>query len=430
MIFKKQNLFTLLTKFLVIILPFYVLIKVFFEHKLGIIMFGFLIKELVLVLLIFSLAYEYYKQKKLPQLEILDYLIFAYIGYGIVITLMNGLWFDSIIYGWRYDYMFFLVFLIYKHGQQFLKVSTKKLLLVFTYSASISLLFSILIKFRIGEDALLVFGFTDYVSNWTYQGWIPIYHWLENSWIRRFSGILDSPNNMGFFLILYSAILLYLQKKKWEFYVYFGMSFLFILLILTYSRSALLGVFTATWILFLLNIKYLYKHYKKPFIIWIISIILLTWIFSYVFQDKVKNIVLRTSSTKWHFDRMAIGMDRFTEKPFWSWLGEAGPAYRSIHPALETSKEIEEYYIPESWFIQQLIEWGIIYFILFISILWIILRRLFQVSHIIFWLFIAILIMNIFLHVFEATYLSILLFIFIGLLYSRKDERKKLSFDY
>gem|GEM_PF-2902982 len=66
--------------------------------------------------------------------------------------------------------MFFLVFLIYKHGQQFLKVSTKKLLLVFTYSASISLLFSILIKFRIGEDALLVFGFTDYVSNWTYQG--------------------------------------------------------------------------------------------------------------------------------------------------------------------------------------------------------------------------------------------------------------------
>jgi hypothetical protein len=75
----------------VIILPFYVLIKVFFEHKLGIIMFGFLIKELVLVLLIFSLAYEYYKQKKLPQLEILDYLIFAYIGYGIVITLMNGL---------------------------------------------------------------------------------------------------------------------------------------------------------------------------------------------------------------------------------------------------------------------------------------------------------------------------------------------------
>jgi hypothetical protein len=227
---------------------------------------------------------------------------------------------------------------------------------------------------------------------------------------------------MWFFLILYSATFLYLQKKKSEFYVYFGLSFLFILLLLTYSRSALLGVFTATWLLFLFNIKFLYKHYKKAFIIGIISIILLTGITSYVFQDKVKNIVLRTSSTKGHFDRMAIWLNRFVEKPFWSGLGEAWPAYRNIHPHLESTKEIEEFYIPESWFIQQLIEGWLIYFFLFINILWLILKKLIRVSPIIFWLFIAILVMNIFLHVFEATYLSILLFIFIGLFYAQKKE--------
>ena len=199
---KNQNLFTLLTKFLVIILPFYVFIKVFFEHKLWIPKFGFLVKEFVLILLIISLVYEYYKHKKLPKFEYIDYLIFAYFWYGIIITLINGLWLSSIIYGWRYDFIFFLVFLIYKHGHQFLKVRTKKLLSIFMYSASASLLFSILIKFRMWEEALLVFGFTDYVSNWTYQGGIPIYHGLENSGIRRFSGIFDSPNNMAFFLVL------------------------------------------------------------------------------------------------------------------------------------------------------------------------------------------------------------------------------------
>ena len=423
---KNQNLFTLLTKFLVIILPFYVFIKVFFEHKLWIPKFGFLVKEFVLILLIISLVYEYYKHKKLPKFEYIDYLIFAYFWYGIIITLINGLWLSSIIYGWRYDFIFFLVFLIYKHGHQFLKVITKKLLSIFMYSASASLLFSILIKFRMWEEALLVFGFTDYVSNWTYQGGIPIYHGLENSGIRRFSGIFDSPNNMAFFLVLYTSLFLYLQKKKSEFYVYFFLSFLFILLILTYSRSALLGTLTATWILFIYNIKFLYKHYRKPFIIWITALILITWIFSFIFQDKVKNIVLRTSSTKGHFDRMAIWIDRFIEKPMWSWLWEAGPAYRSTHPELKNkknTKEIEEYYIPESWFIQQLVEWGFIYFFLFISILWIILKRLFKVSHIIFWLLTAILVMNVFLHVFEATYLSILLFIFIGLFYSQQKRK-------
>jgi K+-sensing histidine kinase KdpD len=120
---------------------------------------------------------------------------------------------------------------------------------------------------------------------------------------------------------------------------------------------------------------------------------------------------------------MAIWLNRFTEKPLWSGLGEAWPAYRSTHPELKTkknTKEIEEYYIPESWFIQQLVEGGIIFFILFVSILWIILRRLLSVSPVIFWLLVAILVMNVFLHVFEATYLSILLFIFIWVFYGRK----------
>jgi hypothetical protein len=79
--FKNTNLFTILTKFLVIILPFYVFLKVFFEFKLQIPFFGIFIKEFVILLLIISLFYEKIKGKFKFNFDILDYLIFAYIVY-------------------------------------------------------------------------------------------------------------------------------------------------------------------------------------------------------------------------------------------------------------------------------------------------------------------------------------------------------------
>jgi hypothetical protein len=431
----KQNLFTLLTKFLVIILPFYVLIKVFFEYKLGISNFGFFIKELVIVLLFLCLVWEYFKSKKLPKFDILDYLIFAYFFYWIAITIINWLWLDSIIHGWRYDFLFLWVFLIFRHGKQFLQIKKKKLITIFIYSASISLLLSILVKFRFWEDALLFFWYTDYVSNWVYSWWIPSYHWLENSQIKRFSWILESPNSMWFFLILYSFLFLYLQKKKNEFYVYLLGIFLFILLFITYSRSALLGIIWASGILILVNLKYLFKFHKKIILSILIIFLLFSGIAWILLKENIKNIVLRGSSTSGHFIRMEIWVNRFLEKPFGWWLAESGPWYRNIEShKIETKGknnteirkeklEKESYYIPESWFIQQLVEWGFIYFMLFISIFSIILKRLYRYKEI-FALLVAILIMNVFLHIFEATYLSILLFIIIWLFLNKKNVLK------
>gem|GEM_PF-4491697 len=45
---------------------------------------------------------------------------------------------------------------------------------------------------------------------------------------------------MAYFLIIFSSMYLYLQKKKNEFYVYASVMFLFWLVMLTYSRSAIL----------------------------------------------------------------------------------------------------------------------------------------------------------------------------------------------
>lgn len=73
------------------------------------------------------------------------------------------------------------------------------------------------------------------------------------------------------------------------------------------------------------------------------------------FQDRIENIVFRASSTDAHFERMEIGINRFIAKPFGSGLAESGPGFRNIYPE-KTTKQAEEYYIPESWFIQVLTE--------------------------------------------------------------------------
>jgi hypothetical protein len=422
----KKNLFTILTQLLIILLPFYVLFAVFFSVKVWIPKAWFYIKELLIILLSFSLIYEYYKNKIKPKFEFIDYLIFLYIFYGIFITLYNWLWLNSIIYWWRYDYIFFIVFLIFKHWKQFLEVNDKSLFKLFLISSSISLLFSILIKFRLWEQSLLTFWYVNYQSDWTFNWWIPIYHWLENSWIRRFSWIFDWPNQMAFFLILYTSILLHYVKKKFEYHIVLILVILFWLIIMTYSRSALLWIFSWLWILFLLNIKQIYKNYKKQFLSWIALFFILTWTLVFLYSDKVENIFIRTSSTTWHFDRMEIWLNRFLSEPMWAWLAESGPAYRNIYTDKQT-KAAEQYYIPESWFIQQLIEWWYIYFSLFILILLNILFNIYKKSKSIFLWLIAILIMNIFLHIFEATYLSVLLFIFIWIIYSNLSNIKKLA---
>lgn len=412
---KNTNLFTIITKIILVILPFYVFLSLSLKSLTWFNLIWFFLKEFLLILAFFLLVFEFIKAKKFPKLDILDFLVLAFFTYWIIITFVNWLWFKSLFYWWRYDFIFFVAFLIYKHGSQFLKESKKNLIKIFLASASISLFFWIFIKFIWKEDFLLLFGYTEYIWNWVYNWWVPNYHWLENSWIKRFQWILDWPNAMWFFLIIYTWFFIFLQKNKKEFYVFLFLIFTSILLYLTFSRSAVLWVLSWTWIIFLLNLRYLFKNYKKT-IIWLLTTFWIIWILALsLFSNQLKNIILRESSTEWHFSRMKIWIERFTEKPFWAWLAESWPAFRNIYPEKQ-NLEWEHYYIPESWFIQILVEWWIIYFLLFLSILWVISFKLYKKSIIILWVFIAIIVMNIFLHIFEATYLSILLFILIWLI--------------
>jgi len=428
-LFKWTNLFTILTKFLLFILPFYVVIKVYSDKVLDMWFLWFFIKEFIIILLFLSLIYEYFFNKKNKDFELkfdlIDYLIFAFIWYWIWITFLNWLWLNSVFFGWRYDFLWFVVLLIYKHWIVFLKEKTRELIKLFMISSLVSLFLWIMIKFVLWEEFLSLFWFSIQVTQFWFDWGIPIYQWVEASGIRRFQWILDSPLAMWFFLILFTGLFLHLNKKNIDFAIIFWLLILCILIFLTYSRAAMLWIIIWIFLLLILSARKLLKYYKKIITYILVIGIILTSGLAYIFQDKIVNIFLRPGSTEWHFTRITVWFERFSQKPFGSGLATSGPAYRNIIK-WETSLETDRYYIPESWFVQILVEWWFVYFTLFMAILFNILLNLYKNKNkFILAMFVWVLVMNMFLHVFEYTYITILLFLFLWLFYSSENLQKQ-----
>ncbi|MCP4522798.1 MAG: O-antigen ligase family protein [Candidatus Gracilibacteria bacterium] len=272
----------------------------------------------------------------------------------------------------------------------------------------------------LGESSLIFFGFSDYASNWTFTGSVPTYHGLDASGIKRFQGLLEGPNAMGYFLIVYAALILHLQKVKLQFHNVLFVFFILWLVLLTYSRSAMLGIGVAGASLFLFHIKYIYRNVKKYILPLLLTLSIVIGSIGFIFQEKIYNVVVRPGSTTGHFERMEVGIQRFLEQPMGAGLATSGPAYRNVYPE-KISREDELYYIPESWFIQQLTEGGFIYFSLFLLIFIIILWKLSKKSPIMMGALIAVLIMNVFLHIFESTHMSSAFFLLLAIiLYQNK----------
>ena len=143
-----------------------------------------------------------------------------------------------------------------------------------------------------------------------------------------------------------------------------------------------------------------------------------------------------------------MGFLRFSKNPLWQWLASAGPASRALYEVNEvpitaepSDKNIativrtlkarnkdfiynsETYYIPESWYIQQLIEGGILWFFFFLSIIVGILAQI-RFSPYMLAAFVGVLMMNIFLHSFESMHSSFALFILCAPLIAHKIQNK------
>ena len=422
-------MFDRIFRIFLILLPWSVLGTVFLGSKLGIPGISFF-KEIFLIALLALLVWDFWKQKIFPKFDILDYLIGSYIGYLVIITLVNGLWLASLVYGGRYDFEFLIAFLIAKHGSTLLKGTVAQYLKIFLLSASMALFAGILVRFVFHETILLHFGFSPNLSNWSFGGTPPIYHGIDGARIKRFQGIFDGPNPAAYFIIIYIGLLVHYfrTKKAHHFLIGIWIMVLFGLIFLTYSRSSIIGIIIGFLILIAFSLKTIWYKYKKESTYIIVFLAIISGLFYIRYEGNIDQIIMRTSSSKGHFDRAMTGIERFKEHPMGQGLGTTGPAYRYVVKLADTPiyggkiENTEDYYIPESWYIQQLVEWGIVAFVLFCVIMGMIAWMIFPLSPALFTAFIAVLTMNLFLHSFESVYISLILFLIFGVFVGKRKK--------
>ncbi len=433
-----QNIFDKLIQAFLIFIPWSAFVWVFLVYKIGIPGANFFKEILLLAIigLLLFLLYNKWKQTKQNPLRLtyLDAVILMYFIVMSIITIFTtGI--KGLVFGGRYDFIFLIVFLVFYHGSQFLKYSIAHYIKIFLISAGAMLFVSGLLKFPLNEELLLYFGYSANPSLWDFGGAPPIFHGIDGASVRRFQGILDGPNTMGAFIILYIGMLVYYfrNKKDWYFVIGVVVVGLVTMLLYTYSRSAM-GALIGGFIIALLGgLTFLWKNYKKQVIALGLILWAFVWIVSLKYSGVTESILGRAASTKGHAERMIVGYERFKSEPLGQGMGSAGPAYRHVMNLKETDRatveEQDRFYIPESWYIQQFIEWGIIGGILFIVILAILFFWLFGIHSVLAGMFAAIGAMNLLLHTYESSVLSFTLFALVGIIlgYSKTYAKNKKS---
>lgn len=425
--FSRDHIFDTCFRLLILILPFITILSVFTSQILHLPWMTY-VKELLLVVMWVYLFLEHFSGRSRIRWSFIDVLLAWYIGILIFITLFTT-GFTGLLYGWRYDFEFLIAFFIIFHGSRFLKESSAYYVRLFLISGWIMLFFSLLVRFVFSPDILLYFWFSGNPSNWQFGVTPPIFHGVDGANVQRFQGILDGPNSMGAFLILYSGMLAYYtrQKRDWHFVVGGVLLLLLGLVFLTYGRAALIGWIGWALIIFLSAFRFLYgRHKKELLIVWVIAFLVLAF-FALQYRDKAEALLAREGSSKWHLSRMITGLERFADAPLGQWLWSSWPWYRYVLAHEWANEEairyLEPQYIPESWYIQQLVEGGIFWFLFFSLIFLLLAYCLFSESVILFAIFFGVCTMNLVLHTFEVTYVSLILFGLFAVILGKKREK-------
>lgn len=414
---------------LLIFLPFSVFASVWLTHGIGIPWAAY-IKEWIFLISIISLSIIYFQQISSRQSHIrlwwLEIFIWLYVVTWVIVTLFTT-WIRGLIFGGRYDYQFLIMLLVAYYGYAYLQKPLSYYIRIFLYSWGCMLLLSALLKWPFSEEILLFFGYGNNPSAWDFWSAPPVFHgvWWAN--VRRFQGILDSPNTMWAFLILFSWVFAFYMryKKSWYFAVSLILIGLIGMIFYTYSRSAFIGIAFAYMIALFSGLRTLYRLYRTQLIAVMVLIFVWMWAVFIGYYDRAAAIIGREGSTKWHKERMIIWLQRIASQPLGQWLWSAGPAYRHVMKLdwknREDIEKLDTWYIPESWYLQQFIESGIIWWTIFILLILYIFFSLFPKYPFIAAVFAGIGMMNHFLHTFESSALSLSLFLIIGLFLAKRQ---------
>lgn len=170
---------------------------------------------------------------------------------------------------------------------------------------------------------------------------------------------------------------------------------IFLAIILTFSRSALIGLAIGLFVMFF----YLVKSWPRRFLLVAVTLLIgLSLLFAYKNGNRqVKDLFTHGASQSSHQSSLQISLDELGHRVtgdkkaliFGSGLGSAGPAAMKYGDGI----------VSESWYLQVLLEMGLVGFALWLVLLWFAFKNIWQRGEKPFFFgFLSILVMTAFLH--------------------------------
>lgn len=363
------------------------------------------------------------KTRKYPLIMLWVLLVF-----GIVISKWIGKWRYDILIGIKYGLRYLIIFISaarvgYSLAYEKYQEKFIKFLRNFIY-----LLIMIVTFWFLRQCAKLIIpDFFTWIGYGPLKDFIfwdkpPIYYLTWFKWTLRRQGIFAWPNNYGYFLIVFLPVIIFFFRQKFtsikDFFSANKKAILNIsiitlwitAIILTLSRTAFIGGIIGVA---LVNVQRIKMHKKRA---WWILVILLAGL--------VGVSILKWASTLGHIQAKFGSIKYIIKQPRWYGLGTSGPAIHHNGTIL-----------PENYYIQLMLDIGTIWFLLRTIVILQITRLARRIQkkikniqmdvndHMIYlmrkWLTIgrvSLLIMWIFLHVFEDSMVNYLFFIIRGIL--------------
>lgn len=265
---------------------------------------------------------------------------------------------------------------------------------------SLSIAVSIgLVTWFVSPNIGLQFGYSPYQSSYVENKPLPVYHclFIDEHCIPRLQSTFSGPNQAGSLMILLLGLLI----STVNFQLIIDNCKLLIpllALILTFSRSAIIGGILSSFMIIP----------KKMFLV-TLSIIILIISGIYVVKS---DVITHGLSSLEHWDKTITGITRVVEQPLGTGFGTAGPVSRRLFGE-------EKALISENWYLQIAEEGGIIPTFFFITWLGMIIYALFKketrFSKIMAFVLLATSIQALFLHLWEDSVVTMLIWFFTGL---------------
>ncbi len=330
------------------------------------------------------------------SIDVIDVLIVALLLLSVFVTIVMHVDLKTALFGFKYDFLPLVAFLIARRASWsagFLRSATYALLAVGCIVSAYGIL-----TFFLPDKFFYRLGYSPIHSLYFADGPIAAFQQIGDTTIRRIQSTMSGPNQLGLWLLLPWCLVLVRLLKERKAWLLLPLGLIGLALLMSFSRSAFLGGFVAT--LVALRIGLSPRIAKKVFLGFLGGCLALGIILVFLFPQ----IFWRLGSTRGHLTRPILAMQEVLRNPLGKGLGMAGPASTHLTDtcvflrAQDDPKWAEKIpqlcvfvggvkvqpmdrecscpVLPENWYIQIGSELGILGFILFLSLIVMILYRL------------------------------------------------------